>query len=68
MKYVMLMPVCMIIASCGKSYTTEEVKTEYKGGYYLKGTAWGDDNIKEIHNNNNNKTWSNLKKELRYNK
>tara|TARA_R100000951_G_scaffold98730_1_gene88835 strand:- start:4581 stop:4787 length:207 start_codon:yes stop_codon:yes gene_type:complete len=68
MKYVMLMPVCMLIASCGKSYTTEEVKTEYKGGYYLKGTAWGDDNIKEIHNNNNNKTWSNLKKELRYNK
>jgi hypothetical protein len=68
MKYVMLMPVCMLIASCGKSYTEEEIKTEYKGGYYLKGTAWGDDHIKEIHNQSDNKTWSNLKKELRYNK
>ena len=62
------MLVCMFIASCGKSYTKEEIRTEYKSGYYLKGTAWRDDHINEIHNNNNNNTWSDLKKELRYNK
>ena len=68
MKYVMLTPFVMLIASCSKTYTKEEIKVEYKNGYYLKGTAWGDDHIKEIHNQSDNKTWSNLKKELRYNK
>jgi hypothetical protein len=68
MKYVMLMLVCMLITSCVKSYTEDEIKTEYKRGYYLKGTAWEEDHIKKIHNNNNNNTWSDLKKELRYNK
>lgn len=62
------MPICMLITSCSRSYTVDEIKTEYKGEYYLKGTVWGDDHIKEIHNNNNNNTWSDLKKELRYNK
>lgn len=62
------MPVCMLIASCGKSYTEDEIKTEYKSGYYLKGTAWEEDHIKKIHKHNNNNTWSDLKKELRYNK
>ena len=64
----MLTPFVMLITSCSKSYTKEEIKVEYKNGYYLKGTAWGDDYIKEIHNQSDNKTWSNLKKELRYNK
>ncbi len=64
----MLIPVCMLIVSCGKSYTEDEIKTEYKGGYYLKGTAWEEDHIKKIHKHNNNNTWSDLKKELRYNK
>tara|TARA_B100001093_G_scaffold426158_1_gene419960 strand:- start:113 stop:319 length:207 start_codon:yes stop_codon:yes gene_type:complete len=68
MKYVMLMLVCMLITSCVKSYTEDEIKTEYRSGYYLKGTAWEEDHIKKIHNNNNNNTWSDLKKELRYNK
>jgi hypothetical protein len=67
MKYILTV-CCLAITSCSRSYTQDEIKIEYKDGYSLKGTVWGDDQIGDIHKKANNKTWSNLKKELRYNK
>ena len=69
MKYLLLLTACcMFMTSCGRSYTEAEIKHQYKDSYSPKGTVWGDDQIGEIHKNNNNNTWSDLKKELRYNK